>query len=159
MGGGPEGRCATHTTHTDGTAECSQTRACSHGGHGGARSDPPHPAFASFWAYGPIFFVKAIYFGKDFLRMAGIVQMLHGLKPPYDKYQYANGIRIRPVQSARGRARDQARPCTQISPTVPGSCSTMLAVSHHTDSHRLLTGHIWPILVNLLVVLVPSITA
>ena len=38
---------------------------------------PPDPAFAPFWAYGLIFVIEANYFGKDFLRMAGIVQMLH----------------------------------------------------------------------------------
>ena len=33
---------------------------------------------------------EASKFGKDFLRMAGIVQMLHRHRPPYDKYPYAN---------------------------------------------------------------------
>ena len=40
----------------------------------------------SFWAYGLIIEIKANYFGKKILRMAGIVQMLHCHKPPYDKY-------------------------------------------------------------------------
>ena len=60
-----------------------------------SRSDPPHPAFASFSAYDPIFHIEGSYFGKEFLRMAGIVQMLHFRKPPYDKYPYANRIRVR----------------------------------------------------------------
>ena len=58
-----------------------------HPGHGG-RSGPPHPAFASFSAYGLNIVIKALYFGKEFLRMAGIVQMLHALQTPYDKYLY-----------------------------------------------------------------------
>jgi hypothetical protein len=58
-------------------------------------SRAPHPTTRSFWAYGLIFVIKAIYFGKEFLRMAGIVQMLHGHKPPSDNYQYANRIRVR----------------------------------------------------------------
>ena len=50
------------------------------------RSGPPDPAFASIPAYDPIIVIKANYFGKKILRMAGIVQMLHVHKPPYDKY-------------------------------------------------------------------------
>ena len=52
-------------------------------------------AFASIPAYDPITVIKAFYFGKDFLRMAGIVQMLHALQPPYDKYPYAHPKRVR----------------------------------------------------------------
>ena len=47
-----------------------------------------HTAFASIPAYDPISTIKANYFGKKILRMAGIVQMLHALQPPYDKYSY-----------------------------------------------------------------------
>ena len=46
------------------------------------------PPSASFWAYGLIIVIEAYYFGKNFLRMAGIVQMLHSLQTPYDKYPY-----------------------------------------------------------------------
>jgi len=63
--------------HTDRTVECSQTQAYPYGGHGAARSHPPDPAFRSFSAYGPIIAIEGLEFGKEFLRMAGIVQMLH----------------------------------------------------------------------------------
>ena len=46
--------------------------------------DPP-------WSYGshwPKTKREALLFGKNFLRMAGIVQMLHRLQTPYDKYSY-----------------------------------------------------------------------
>ena len=36
---------------------------------------------------------EASYYGKKFLRMAGIVKMLHAFNPPYEhdvKYSYAN---------------------------------------------------------------------
>ena len=46
------------------------------------------PPSASFWAYGLISCGEAYYFGKKILRMAGIVQMLHALQTPYDKYLY-----------------------------------------------------------------------
>ena len=48
---------------------------------------------------------EATVFGKEFLRMAGIVQMLHAPTPSRDKYPYANreGIRAEPG------ARDQTR--------------------------------------------------
>ena len=67
-----------------------------HPGHGG-RSGPPHPAFASIPAYDPIIVIKASYFGKKILRMAGIVQMLHALNTPNDNYSYAHPKRIRTV--------------------------------------------------------------
>ena len=46
------------------------------------------PRLASIPAYDPIIVIKASYFGKKILRMAGIVQMLHALQTPYDKYSY-----------------------------------------------------------------------
>ena len=52
------------------------------------------PTVRSFWAYGVYSVVKASYFGKEFLRMAGIVQMLHAHYTPYDKY-YHNAHRER----------------------------------------------------------------
>ena len=94
MGGGPQGRCTTDMTHTVRHpimfADSGSAQDIRHGGPW-----PPHPAFASFWAYGLISTSEACYFGKEFLRMAGIAQMLHAHKPPYDKYPYAHGIRVR----------------------------------------------------------------
>ena len=52
--------------------------------------------------------VEANKFGKDFLRMAGIVQMLHALQPPYDKYPYAHPKRTRQPQSTRDQTRSSA---------------------------------------------------
>ena len=67
-------------------------------------------AFASIPAYDPISTIKANYFGKDFLRMAGIVQMLHAHRPPYDKYPYAHPERIRATQQARNQRGLDATP-------------------------------------------------
>ena len=53
--------------------------------HGGV-----DPTTTSSWAYGVYSHIEANYFGKDFLRMAGIVQMLHARIQPYDKYPYAH---------------------------------------------------------------------
>ena len=54
--GGPEGRYTTDTVrHGIGVADC---RAPYHTARW-ARSDPPHPAFASFWAYGLILGIEA----------------------------------------------------------------------------------------------------
>jgi hypothetical protein len=85
--GGPEGRCTTHTTHTVRHPRMFADR--------GSRQDirhggpwPPDPAFASFWAYGLISRIEGSYFGKEFLRMAGIVQMLHIHRPPYGAQSY-----------------------------------------------------------------------
>ena len=81
--GGPEGRYTTHTTHTVRHpimfADSGSAQDIRHGGPW-----PPHPAFASFWAYDPITVCEGSYFGKEFLRMAGIVKMLHTIKPPYE---------------------------------------------------------------------------
>ena len=41
---------------------------------------PPWPTLTSIEAYDPIITSEATKFGKDFLRMAGIVQMLHALQ-------------------------------------------------------------------------------
>jgi len=87
MGGGPEGRSARHPIMFADSGSAQDIR------HGGPW--PPHPAFASFPAYGLIITIKAIYFGKEFLRMAGIVQMLHLRKQSNDNYPYAHGIRVR----------------------------------------------------------------
>ena len=52
-------------------------------------------------AYDPcdaIYTSEASYYGKKFLRMTGIAQMLHALQPPSDKYLYAHGERKRLTQ-------------------------------------------------------------
>ena len=66
------------------------------------------PTVRSFWAYGVYSHTKASYFGKDFLRMAGIVQMLHVHKPPYDKYPYAHRERTRQARQTRNQEGSQA---------------------------------------------------
>ena len=71
--------------------------------HQGGRTGGPHPTTRSFWAYGVYSHTKAILFGNKILRMAGIVQMLHRHKPPYDKYPYAHPERIRTVSKARNQ--------------------------------------------------------
>ena len=68
------------------------------------------PTLCSFWAYGVYSHTKAFYFGKDFLRMAGIVQMLHARTTPNDKYPYAHPKRIRATQSARNQRGLDATP-------------------------------------------------
>ena len=47
------------------------------------------PTTTPCWAYGLILHSEANKFGKEFLRMAGIVQMLHARTTPSDKYSYA----------------------------------------------------------------------
>ena len=54
------------------------------------RSGDAHPMAMPIWAYDVYSHIKANYFGNKILRMAGIVQMLHAIKPPYDKYPYAH---------------------------------------------------------------------
>ena len=49
-------------------------------------SGDAHPTATSSWAYDVISCREASLFGNKILRMAGIVQMLHTLQPPYDKY-------------------------------------------------------------------------
>jgi len=138
--GGPQGRCTTDTIE--------------HGrviGH--RRSGGPHPnatPIAPAKVYDPISHIEAIYFGKEFLRMAGIVQMLHGHKPPYDKYQYANRIRIRQVQPAHTNTRAQTRRTTCHEATVPGSCARLCDLYRDKAYSALRSSPVWPILVNLL---------
>ena len=93
--------------------------------------------------------------------MAGIVQMLHARKQSNDNYLYAHPKRVRATQP-----RDQNRFSTQQSATVPGHRGASVAVSTGmADTHRLSTVyhgqihgdcscHIWPILINLLIVIV-----
>ena len=104
MGGGPEGRYTTDTIE--------------HGiviGH--RRSGGPHPKttpIAPTTAYDPILHIEGNNFGKEFLRMAGIVQMLHVHKPPNDKYPYhAHGKRKR-LASPRNQIRASASMASQV---------------------------------------------
>ena len=111
------------------------------GGHPGL-----DPTTTSYWAYDVYSHTEATQFGKEFLRMAGIVQMLLALWPPHDKYPYANPEGIRQA----GNTRDQTRSSCTVSTAVPGPCATVLAVSHCKAGHRVLTCPVWPILPNLL---------
>ena len=77
--------------------------------HGG-RAEGLDPTTTPIGAYGVISVVKAFHFGNKILRMAGIVQMLHAIKPPYDKY-LLNAHRTRTLTT---RARDQARSCATV---------------------------------------------
>ena len=64
------------------------------------------PTTTSSWAYGVYSVIEASNFGKEFLRMAGIVQMLHALQPPYDKYPYAHPERVRQSTTSQRSRRD-----------------------------------------------------
>jgi len=78
MGGGPQGRYTTHTIE--------HGRVIGHRGSGG-----PHPKttpIAPTTAYDPISRIEGSRFGKEFLRMAGIVKMLHIHRPPYGAQSY-----------------------------------------------------------------------
>ena len=97
-------------------------------------------------AYDCEYSCEASKFGKEFLRMAGIVQMLHAPTPSNDKYPYANAEGIREVTGAR----DQTRSSCTLSLAVPGPCATVLAMPHHTLSRAICFGTIWPILTTLL---------
>ena len=63
------------------------------------------PTTTSEPRYDPDRVCEANNFGKEFLRMAGIVQMLHRHRPPYDKYPYAHPKRVRLPQSTRDQTR------------------------------------------------------
>ena len=84
--------------------------------HGGTR---PGPHDHAIWAYDVYSDVEANYFGKEFLRMAGIVQMLHALQPP------TISIRM-PTQREYDKHNDQKS--NGITPSmasaIPGSCRT-----------------------------------
>ena len=84
-------------------------------GHNVARRRPltswprwPDPTTDPKKAYGLILYCEAYYFGKNFLRMAGIVQMLHAHTMPNDNYSYAHPKRIRTVQQVRNQRRQYA---------------------------------------------------
>jgi len=72
------------------------------------------PTTTPIEAYGVYSHTKAFYFGKEFLRMAGIVQMLHVHKPPYDKYPYAHPKRVRTVSKARNQKGASASMASQV---------------------------------------------
>ena len=113
------------------------------GGHHG-----PDPTTRPNGVQRPIMLCEATLFGKEFLRMAGIVQMLHRHKPPHDKYPYANPEGIRQA----GNTGDQTRSSCTVSTAVPGPCATVLALSHYKESHTILIGSIWLILIILVIV-------
>ena len=110
-------------------------------GRHGQRAGGPHPTTRPNGVQRPIMLCEATLFGKEFLRMAGIVQMLHRHKPPHDKYPYANPEGIRQA----GNTGDQTRSSCTVSTAVLGPCATVLAVSHYKASHTILIGSIWPI--------------
>ena len=68
------------------------------------------PTTAPIEAYDVYSGVEADNFGKDFLRMAGIAQMLHAHTMPNDKYPYAHPKRVRTTQQARNPRRLDASP-------------------------------------------------
>jgi len=60
--------------------------------------------------------------------MAGIVQMLHALHEPYDKYLY-HAHRKRTLQT---QPRTQTRSPSSMASAIPGSCRTTRGVvTHH----------------------------
>jgi len=122
-------------------------------GQGGTQAT--QTAFASIPAYDPISTIKANYFGKKILRMAGIVQMLHAHKPPYDKYPYAHPKRVRATQSARNQKGSR----TSMASAIPGSCRTTRGVVTHRPYSSHHTCSIWLILHILLTLSVPSMRA
>ena len=122
----------------------------------GTRARGPHPTTTSADVQRPIIVCEATEFGKEFLRMAGIVQMLHALYGVYDKYPYAHTTRVRQA----GSTRDQVRSASTVSLAVLGPCHTVLVLCHHTLSHRVLTCPVWLILIaiiKLVTIRVPSI--
>ena len=72
------------------------------------------PTTRSFWAYDVYSHTKAFYFGNKILRMAGIVQMLHSLQTPYDKYPYAHGKRTLPPRRLRTQAGSSSSMASQV---------------------------------------------
>jgi hypothetical protein len=90
--------------------------------------------------------VEANNFGKDFLRMAGIVQMLLALQPPYDKYSYhAHRKRKRLTQP-----RNQKGASASMASQIPGPCRTRRGVSSHSKDCGVCSSPIWLILINLI---------
>ena len=88
---------------------------------------------------------EASYFGKEFLRMAGIVQMLHRHRPPYDKYPYAHPKRVRPVQRTRTQARREVSEGTVLASHRHEPCGRPFL---NNPFHRSRISHIWCLLTN-----------
>ena len=130
------------------------------------RTGGPHPTTTPIVAYDVISCIEANNFGKESLRMAGIVQMLHAHKPSNDKYPYAHRKRTRAAQP-----RTQVRLSTHQSTRIPGPCHIVVSVSPGmAHAHWLCVMHVrslcdhttrpvWPILHILLTLSVPSIRA
>jgi hypothetical protein len=78
---GPLGIRPVPTEHTHEEIARPHTRSAEHTGSG---SGGPHPTTTSEPAYDCEYSCEAIKFGNDFLRMAGIVQMLHARTTPSD---------------------------------------------------------------------------
>ena len=89
-GGGPEGRLMAPPTEWHSVADPHAVAAIPQGGAPGL--DPMTTPIVAYDVYSVI---KANDFGKEFLRMAGIVQMLHARTTPSDKYPYAHPKRVR----------------------------------------------------------------
>ena len=104
--------------------------------HGGV-----DPTTTSSWAYGVYSHIEANYFGKEFLRMAGIVQMLHARTTPNDKYPYAHPKRVRRSQQAR----TQARTLPSMASAIPGSCRTRSWQFTHCQDPHSKSSPVWPI--------------
>ena len=99
---------------------------------------------------------EANYFGKDFLRMAGIVQMLLALRPPYDKYPYAH-----PRRTGTPPTRDQVRsePVPSAVAEPHGFRPAVLVLCPDPRVHTAL-GPVWPILptITTAVITISSVT-
>ena len=101
--------------------------------------------------------IEANNFGKESLRMAGIVQMLHAHKPSNDNYSYAHRKRTPATQP-----RTQVRLTTHQSTRIPGPCHIVVSVSTSmAHAHWLCVMHVrslcdhttrpvWPILSSLI---------
>ena len=106
------------------------------------RSGGPHPTTTPIVAYDLISYCEAFYFGKEFLRMAGIVKMLHAQQPPNDKYSYAYPKRVRRSQQAR----TQARTLACMASAIPGSFRTRSWQFTYHKNPRVYSSPIWLIL-------------
>ena len=78
---GPTGIRPVPTEHTHEEIARPHTRSAEHTGSG---SGGPHPTTTPIEAYDCEYCCEAVKFGNDFLRMAGIVQMLHARTTPND---------------------------------------------------------------------------
>ena len=97
------------TWHSVATRHAASTM--TQGGHPGL-----DPTTTPIEAYDVYSHTEASKFGKEFLRMAGIVQMLHAHATPYDKYPYANRTRTLTSQSRTQEGRTVNPPAVSGSP-------------------------------------------